>query len=143
MAKLLKPVLLLSIMTVSQLPAVSHAAPQVVVTDPTTGQPLANQPMSASGVLPASQVIPTQNPNQPTLAQLNQPSDSQLSQANTELLAKNAELQRRVDSLTSQNNVLVNERSGDLFVKGAYTAGFSLLLGFGLGWLLFGRNKRW
>lgn len=123
-----------------QLSSVAYALPQVVVTDPATGQPLPNQP-AASAV--ASSTSPLQNPNQPSLAQLGKPTDSALSQANNVLLAKNAELQRQVDSLNNQNIVLVNERNGDLFVKGAYTAIASMLLGFGLGWLLFNRNKRW
>lgn len=105
-------------------------AVDVVVNDPTTGQPLAKQPQNQ---------LPT--PNTPTLAQLNKPSDNQLSQANQELLVKNAELQRQVDSLTTQNNVLINEQTSDLFVKGAYVAIFSALAGFGLSWLIFGRNK--
>lgn len=140
MAKFTKQFLPFLIMAVTQLPVISHAVPQVVVNDPTTGQPLATQPNIASTVI-ASQVSPTQNPNQPTLAQLNKPSDSQLSQANTQLLATNAELQRQVSSLTTQNNVLVNEHSGQLFIYGAFTAILSGLLGLGLGWLVFGRRK--
>ena len=120
------------------------AAPQVIVTDPKTGQPLPNQPASSlAATIPASQVSPTQNPNQPTLAQLNKPSDAELSKANEALLANNAELQRQVDSLTTQTNVLVNERSSQLFMYGAYTAGVSMLLGLGIGWLVFGRKSGW
>lgn len=141
MANFAKRLLVVSLLMATQLPSISHAVPQVVVTDPATGQPLANQPKPASSVLPASQVIPTQNPNQPTLAQLNKPTDSQLSQANTQLLATNAELQRQVSSLTTQNNLLVNEASGQLFIYGAFTAILSGLLGLGLGWLVFGRRK--
>lgn len=125
---------------ITSLPTIANAAPQVIVNDPATGQPLATQPTIASGVI-ASQVSPTQNPNAPTLAQLGQPNDSKLSQANTQLLATNAELQRQVANLTSQNNVLVNERSGQLFMYGAFTAVLSALLGMGLGWLLFKRSR--
>lgn len=122
----------------------SVAAPQVIVTDPKTGQPLPNQPASSlAPTIPASQVSPTQNPNQPTLAQLNTPNNAQLSKANEQLLANNAELQRQVDSLTTQNNVLVSERSSQLFMYGAYTAAASLLLGLGLGWWMFGRKSGW
>lgn len=106
-------------------------AVDVVVNDPATGQPLAKQPQSTQPATPTA----------PTLAQLNKPNDSQLSQANQELLVKNAELQRQVDSLNTQNNVLVNERSSDLFVKGAYVAVLSVLVGFALAWFIFGRNK--
>lgn len=129
-----------AVLTAFVLATPALAVPQVVVNDPNTGQPLATQPNVASNVI-ASQVSPTQNPNQPTLAQLNKPNDSQLSQANTQLLATNAELQRQVSSLTTQNNLLVNEASGQLFIYGAFTAILSGLLGLGLGWLVFGRRK--
>lgn len=92
----------------------------------------------ASGVASTS---PLQNPNQPTLAQLNQPNDSQLSQANKQLLVQNAELQRKVDSLTTQTNLLVHEKSSQLFIYGAFTAILSAILGFALSWFIFGRNK--
>jgi hypothetical protein len=84
-----------------------------------------------------------QNPNQPTLAQLNQPTDSQLSNANQQLLAKNAELQNQVDSLNTQVKVLVNERSGQIFIYGAVTALLSGILGIALGWMVAGRKGRW
>ncbi len=84
-----------------------------------------------------------QNPKQPTLAQLNQPTDSQLSKANQQLLAKNAELQNQVDSLNTQVKVLVNERSGQIFIYGAVTALLSGILGIALGWLVAGRKGRW
>lgn len=106
-------------------------AVDVVVNDPATGQPLAKQP----------QTTQTNTNTAPTLAQLNKPTDSQLSQANQQLLVQNAELQRQVDSLNTQNNVLINERSSDLFVQGSYVAILAMLVGFGLGWFVFGRNK--
>lgn len=118
----------------------TYAVPQVIVNDPKTGQPLTNQPTVASTVI-ASQVSPTQNPNAPSLAQLNQPNDSQLSQANQQLLTTNADLQRQVASLTTQNNVLVNEHSGQLFIYGAFTALLATIFGVVLGWLIFGRSK--
>lgn len=92
----------------------------------------------ASGVASTS---PLQNPNQLTLAQLNQPNDSQLSQANKQLLVQNAELQRKVDSLNTQVNLLVHERSSQLFMYGALVAVICLVLGFALAWLIFGRKK--
>lgn len=125
------------------LPSIALAVPEVVVNNPETGQPLANQPASSVAATPASSVSPMANPNQPTLAQMNTPTDSQLSQANTKLLTTNAELQRQVDSLTTQVNVLVNERSGQLFMFGAMTAFGSVVAGLILGWLLFGRKGRW
>lgn len=129
------------LLTMLQVSSLTHAAPQIVVTDPKTGQPLAKQPEIASSV--ASSTSPMQNPNQPTLAQLNQPNDSQLSKANQQLLAKNAALQNQVDSLTTQVNVLVNERSGQLFIYGAVTALLSGMLGIALGWMVAGRKGRW
>lgn len=111
-----------------------HSAPQVIV----------NTPSSVPTVAIASNVAttsPLQNPNQPTLAQLNQPNDSQLSQANKQLLVQNAELQRKVDSLTTQTNLLVHEKSSQLFIYGAFTAILSAILGFALSWFIFGRNK--
>ncbi len=69
------------------------------------------------------------------------PNDSELSRANTELLAQNAELTRRVDDLTTQVNVLVQERSGQLYIYGASTAIFCVILGF-----IFAKlttRKRW
>lgn len=129
------------LLTMLQVTSLTHAAPQIVVTDPKTGQPLAKQPEIASSV--ASSASPMQNPTQPTLAQLNQPNDSQLSKANQQLLAKNAALQNQVDSLTTQVNVLVNERSGQLFIYGAVTALLSGMLGIALGWMVAGRKGRW
>ena len=82
-------------------------------------------------------------PDAPTLAELQGISDEALSDANTELLAKNAELQSRVDELTTQVNVLVNERSGQLFLYGALTVIVSFILGFALARLLFIRRKDW
>lgn len=82
-------------------------------------------------------------PDAPTLAELQGISNEALSDANTELLAKNAELQNRVDELTTQVNVLVNERSGQLFLYGALTVIISFFLGFALARLLFIRRKNW
>lgn len=79
---------------------------------------------------PSVQNLNTQDPNAPTLAQLYSPTDSELSYANTELLAKNAELTHKVDDLTTQVNVLVQERSGQLFIYGAMTAAISMIAGF-------------
>lgn len=129
------------VLTMLQVTSLAHAAPQIVVTDPKTGQPLAKQPDIASTV--ASSTSPLQSPNQPTLAQLSQPNASQLSTANQQLLAKNAELQNQVDSLTTQVNVLVNERSGQIFIYGAVTALLSGILGIALGWMVAGRKGRW
>lgn len=84
------------------------------------------------------------NPHDPangTLLEGITPNDSELSRANTELLAKNAELTRQVDDLSTQVNVLVQERSGQLFVYGAMTAIISIVIGFVLAKLL--TRQRW
>ncbi len=124
----------LLIMTLGSMATVGYTAPEVVVNDPKTGKPLANQPTTDENPAPA--------PNQPTLAQLTAPNQQQLSKANEKLLANNAELQRQVDSLTTQVNVLVNERSGQLFIYGAMTAIISIILGSFIGWAI-GRRARW
>lgn len=70
------------------------------------------------------------------------PKDSELSIANKKLLAKNAELSFAVDNLTTQVNVLTQERSGQLFTYGAMTAIFSMIIGFVLAKFI-GKNNRW
>ncbi len=93
----------------------------------------------------AQAAAPTPNnphdPNAPTLAELQTPEESELSRANTELLAKNAELENRVTELTTQVNVLVNERSGQLFLYGAFTVLFSMLFGAWAAWFVLKRKK--
>lgn len=84
------------------------------------------------------------NPHDPangTLLEGITPNDSELSKANTDLLAKNAELTRQVENLNTQVNVLVQERSGQLFIYGAMTALFGLVLGFILAKLT--TRQRW
>lgn len=80
------------------------------------------------------------SPNAPTLAQLAKPDDNQLSRANIELLAKNSQLQGRIDELTTQVNVLVNERSGQLFLYGVISTLASFTLGFILASLIIKRK---
>lgn len=81
------------------------------------------------------------NPKNPTLADLQNPDESELSQANLDLLAKNAELQSRVDELTTQVNVLVNERSGQMFLYGMMSVLLGLVVGIGLMWFVVSKNK--
>ncbi len=82
-----------------------------------------------------------ENPN--SLASGMQPSDSELSAANQELLSRNAQLQRDVNDLETRVNVLINERSGQLFMYGAVTVAVSLFLGILLGGFIFSRRGRW
>ncbi|WP_019518501.1 hypothetical protein [Faucicola boevrei] len=106
---------------------ISYAMPSfavdVVVNDPKTGQPIA--------------------PPAPTLAQITKPSDSQLSQANQQLLTKNAELQREIDSLNAQVGVLTHDFSGQLFIYGAFTALLSFIAGAVLSFFVLGRKRGW
>ena len=78
-----------------------------------------------------------------TLAAQLQPSHKALSTANQELLSRNAQLQRQVNNLQTQANVLVYESKGQLFLYGAFTVLISLLVGIFISWLVFLRRERW
>ena len=78
-----------------------------------------------------------------TLAAQLQPSNKALSAANQELLGLNAQLQRQVNDLQTQANVLVYESKGQLFLYGAFTVLISLLVGIFISWLVFVRRERW
>jgi len=78
-----------------------------------------------------------------TLAAQLQPSKQALSDANQELLSRNAQLQRQVNDLQTQVNVLVYESKGQLFLYGAFTVLISLLVGIFISWLVFTRRDRW
>ena len=78
-----------------------------------------------------------------TLASQLQPTQDQLSEANQQLLSRNAQLQRDVNDLETQVNVLVNERSGHLFMYGAMTVIAGILVGIFIGWLVFAYRERW
>lgn len=91
------------------------------------------------GVIPVS----SHDADGKTLLEGQKPTEEELSLANKALLAKNAELERQVNVLTNQNNVLTQEKSGQLFMYGTMTALFSVILG-GLVAKLFGsRKERW
>lgn len=126
------------------LPAVSPAqTAQTNTPNKTSGTPAT---ANTSGNTGANERIenhaPTapHKPNAPTLAQLTEPDDNELSRANTDLLAKNSELQGRIDELTTQVNVLVNERSGQLFLYGVISTLVSFMLGFTLASLIIKRK---
>lgn len=101
--------------------------------NPTETDAANNNPAQAPNAL--------ENPN--SLASEMQPSNSDLSAANQELLSRNAQLQRDVNDLETRVNVLINERSGQLFMYGAVTMAVSLFLGVLLGGFIFSRRDRW
>ncbi len=78
-----------------------------------------------------------------TLAAQLKPSNDALSEANQKLLTQNAQLQRQVNDLQTQANVLVYESQGQLFLYGAFTVLISLLVGIFVSWLVFVRRERW
>ena len=90
----------------------------------------------------AASAQPATNINDTLAAQL-QPSNKALSEANQELLSHNAQLQRQVNDLQTQVNVLVYESKGQLFLYGAFTVLISLLVGIFISWLVFVRRERW
>lgn len=142
--KALRVLMLASLWTA--LPLSAQAEPTVTVTDPATGQPKppATAPAAGSAADPATAsngATPILNPN--SLAAQLQPTESALSKANQELLSRNAKLQREVNDLQTQVNVLVYESKGQLFLYGAFTVLISLLVGIFISWLVFVRRQRW
>ena len=132
----------LSIATLMFMAAASvQAAPTVTTMDVT--DPLATIPVTEPEALNAP---PTSNSaldiNRTLAAQL-QPSKQALSDANQELLSRNAQLQRQVNDLQTQANVLVYESKGQIFLYGAFTVLISLLVGIFISWLVFVRRERW
>lgn len=149
--------LMCSVSLLSLSPTVS-AAPTVVMNDNTDQSAAVEDPQVAPQPPSPFNEINPQNPNpsnevngQPpnalnnpnSLASEMQPSDSELSAANQELLSRNAKLQRDVNDLETRVNVLINERSGQLFMYGAVTVAVSLFLGVVLGGFIFSRRDRW
>jgi hypothetical protein len=118
----------------------AHAAPTVTNTSANTGttDPLAEQAATAPVTTPNSSL----DINNTLAAQL-QPSNKALNTANQELLSRNAQLQRQVNDLQTQANVLVYESKGQLFLYGAFTVLISLLVGIFVSWLVFVRRERW
>lgn len=100
-----------------------------------------NAPNAEFNTQPNSALDATSQTAAPTLAELHAPTNAALSEANTELLTKNAELTRKVDDLTTQVNVLAQERSGQLFIYGAMTAGTAMFIGLILAKLV--SRQRW
>lgn len=126
-----------------------QAAPTVTNADPAAGTP--NTAVQVAPLNTAAATVPASatNANKPvtnisdTLAAQLQPSTKALSEANQELLSRNAQLQRQVNDLQTQVNVLVYESKGQLFLYGAFTVLASLLVGIFISWLVFVRRERW
>lgn len=140
------------------IPVAASAAPTVVVNNEQQAPAAEEDPQVAPQPNTPFNEINPQSPNQQqanpgqtpnalenpnSLASGMQPSDSELSAANQELLSRNAQLQRDVNDLETRVNVLINERSGQLFMYGAVTVAVSLFLGILLGSFVFGRRDRW
>lgn len=132
------------------LTTTAYAAPTVTVTDPVTGQPVTQGPDTDGTANPADPnatspdgvvANPVIDPN--SLAAQLQPTDNALSAANQELLSRNAKLQREVNDLQTQVNVLIYESKGQMFLYGAFTVLISLLVGIFISWLVFVRRQRW
>ncbi len=91
----------------------------------------------------AKELLPPPPPKK-TLIVTQKPSETALSVANKELLAENNKLQREITDLQTQVNVLINERSGQLFLYGALTALVSFFIGGFFSWFFLARNRsRW
>lgn len=144
-------------LSASLTPITASAAPTVVVNNPEQQVQAEDPQVAPQPATPFNEINP-QSPNQQkanpgetpnalenpdSLASGMQPSDSELSAANQELLSRNAQLQRDVNDLETRVNVLINERSGQLFMYGAVTVAVSLFLGVLLGGFVFSRRDRW
>jgi hypothetical protein len=129
-------VILMAAMSVQAAPTVTATDTVAVAIAPVTGQNNGSQ--SAPDSTPNA-TMPATN----TLATQLQPSNKALSAANQDLLSRNAQLQRQVNDLQTQANVLVYESKGQLFLYGAFTVLISLLVGIFISRLVFVRRERW
>ena len=120
-----------------------NAAPLVAAVD---GAAPVAAPLATGALVPATAPAATKNSAldiSSTLAAQLQPSSKALSDANQQLLSRNAQLQRQVNDLQTQANVLVYESKGQIFLYGAFTVLISLLVGIFISWLVFVRRERW
>lgn len=147
--------LLLASLSAQAAPTVTNAdpaartaplAPNAVLAPNTVNQlalpNTASNTVSATAANQTTSAQPATNISDTLAAQL-QPSTKALSEANQELLSRNAQLQRQVNDLQTQVNVLVYESKGQLFLYGAFTVLVSLLVGIFISWLVFVRRDRW
>ncbi|MGP4788159.1 hypothetical protein ACTXGJ_03420 [Psychrobacter sp. 1Y11] len=119
-----------------------QAASAVPSTEPATAQ-TGTAPTEATTTSTVRPAATLDADGKPTLAAELQPTDKALSAANQQLLSRNAQLQRQVNDLQTQANVLVYESKGQLFLYGAFTVLISLLVGIFISWLVFVRRERW
>ena len=147
------------IVSITSLSMSVHAAPTLTTqTEPAAGivpaliaannasQTTDTQTAASQTTAPVTDTTSTAKPTTDitnTLAAQLQPSNKALSAANQELLSRNAQLQRQVNDLQTQANVLVYESKGQLFLYGAFTVLISLLVGIFISWLVFVRRERW
>ena len=119
----------------------AQAAPTVTPTEPAA---IATESVETTGE--ATSLTPSLTTetaaNNPTLATQRQPSYSALS-ADNQALLNNERLQRELEDLQTQVNVLIYEGKGQLFMYGALTVLVSLLSGGFISWLIFARRERW
>ncbi len=143
LASILSLSLLLSVFgahAASTTPETPIAESNNIVSNTATTNTAAVTTTTATTVRP---VTTTDAEGRPTLATQMQPTDKALSAANQQLLSRNAQLQREVNDLQTQANVLVYESQGQLFLYGAFTVLISLLVGIFISWLVFVRRERW
>ncbi|MEN6669230.1 hypothetical protein AAJP47_02525 [Psychrobacter sp. B38] len=121
----------------------THAAPTTNAVE--SGASTSTTPTPATTATTGQEAAASapQASNDTLLAAQLQPSNKALSDANQELLSRNAQLQRQVNDLQTQANVLVYESRGQLFLYGAFTVLISLLVGIFVSWLVFVRRERW
>lgn len=140
--------LLLASLSVQAAPTITDAdpaaalAPNAVLAPNNVTQIALPNTVATTAPNLAASAQPATNINHTLAAQL-QPSNKALSEANQELLSHNAQLQRQVNDLQTQVNVLVYESKGQLFLYGAFTVLISLLVGIFISWLVFVRRERW
>lgn len=124
----------------------AHAASAIPATEPNVAEADNAATTAATNSTATNSVRPAATldaDGKPTLAAQLQPTDKALSAANQQLLSRNAQLQRQVNDLQTQANVLVYESQGQLFLYGAFTVLISLLVGIFISWLVFVRRERW
>ncbi len=119
--------------------AIPTAEPDVATSD-SAAAVATTEAAATNTVRPAAT---TDAEGRPTLAAQLQPTDKALSAANQQLLTRNAQLQRQVNDLQTQANVLVYESKGQIFLYGAFTVLISLIVGIFISWLVFVRRERW